>query len=70
MTVCLCLSNPLDDLIPGLSPVDSESGLRQLELIIFPPLASILCPILLFVAEFFVLRLDLRATSVPLVVPI
>jgi len=50
--------------------VDLESRLGQLELIIFPPLASILHPIPLFVAEFFVFRLDLCVTSVPLVVPI
>ena len=69
MTVCLCLPNPLDDLIPGLSPVDRETGLGQLKLIIFPPLASILRPTLLFVAELFGLGLDLRPTSIPLVAP-
>jgi len=69
VTVCLCLPNPLDDLIPGLSPVDLETGLGQLKLVVFPPFASILHPILLFVAEFFGLRLDIRATSIPSVVP-
>jgi len=46
-----------------------ESRLWQLELIILPPLASILRLTLLFVAEFFGLTLDPRATPVPSIVP-
>lgn len=69
MTVFLCLPDPLDDRIPALSPVDLESGLGQLELIILPPLTSTLHLVLLFVTEFFGLSLDLRQTSVPGVVP-
>jgi hypothetical protein len=68
VTVRLCLPDPLDDRIPVLSPVDLESGLGQLELIILPPLAPILRLVLLFVAEFFSLILDLRLASVPHVV--
>jgi hypothetical protein len=67
--VCLGLSNPLDDRIPILSPVDSESRLGQLKLVILPPLASILDLILFFVAELFGLTLDLRQAFVPIVVP-
>ena len=67
MTVLLCLPHPLDDSIPTLGPVDSQSRLGQLELVIFPPLASVLYLVLLFVAELFRLALDLRQTSVPIV---
>jgi len=69
MTICLRLPDPLDDRIPSLRPVDPKSGLRQLELIILPPLASILYFVLLFVIELFDLALDLRLSSVPFVIP-
>lgn len=69
MTIRLCLLDPLDDRIPSLRPVDPESGLWQLKLIILPPLASILYFVLLFVAELFDLALDLRLTPVPVVIP-
>ena len=69
MTICLRLPDPLDDRIPSLRPVDPKSRLRQLELVILPPLASILHFVLLFVTELFNLALDLRLTPVPFVIP-
>lgn len=58
VAVRLRLPNPPDDLIPSLSPVDLESGLGQLELIILPPLASILHLVLLFMTKLFTLVPD------------
>jgi len=69
MTIRLRLPDPLDDCIPRLRPVDPKSRLWQLKLIILPPLASILQLVLLFVAELFDLALNLRLTSVPVVIP-
>jgi len=69
MSIRLCLPDPLNNRIPSLRPVDPKSGLRQLKLIILPPLASILYFVLLFVAELFDLALDLRLTPVPVVIP-
>ena len=67
MTICLRLLDPLDNRIPVPSPVDSESRLRQLELVVFPPLAAILRPGPRLMAQLFDLGLDLRQTSVPVV---
>jgi len=68
VAICLCLADPLDDHIPSLSPVDLQPRLRQLEFIVLPPLASILHPVFLFVAELIRLTLDFRPTSVPCIV--
>lgn len=69
MAVCFRLSNPLDNRVPGLRPVDPKSRLRQLKLVILPPLASILNLVLLFVAELLYLAPDFRMTPVPHVFP-
>lgn len=69
MAVRLGLPNPVDDCIPSLRPMNPKPRLRQLKLIVLPPLAPVLPPVLLFVAEFLDLTPDLRQTSVPAVAP-
>ena len=69
MSVCLRLPNPVDDCIPSLRPLNPKPRLRQLKLIILPPLASVLPPVLLFVTELLELSPDRRPTSVPVVGP-